>query len=201
MKKWIVMTGVLLLTTIGAGTFAFLKFKEASTLSAELESLRQEFDDQKEQLEALTKSEGDGPSPLAVMQQKAKEFDAVRDALSNGQVLTDYEMIVKAQKTPSADRILGLGALRLLVKGKEDPGVVSAFEEALKLMDIESRMQATCAAQAGMRATGAQIKMLSECERLASEPRAAADSAQGKTAESSGKPAGSKAPDAPPQKK
>jgi hypothetical protein len=97
---------------------------------------------------------------------KEKQFDAVRDALSGGVVLGDVENLVRNAKDPGAERVLGLGALRMMVKGKEDPSVAEAFERAIQMMDIKSRLVATCAAQAGLAATGAKTSIMSECAKL-----------------------------------
>lgn len=202
---------VLFLLAVGAGVFAYLKMQEASNLAAELSELQTQYDEARAELDGLTKSPDDGPPPMQVMRQKAQELDAVKEALANGAVLSDLEAIVKVAKVPSAERYLGLGALRMLVRGKDDPGVTQAYEEALKLMDIESRLSATCAAQAGMRAAGQQVEMMKDCEKRGEMQRAAKEADQapaapatpapaaGKTPAAGGTPGANKAPGAPPR--
>jgi hypothetical protein len=158
MKKFIIIIVVLSLTSAGAGGFAFLQWQTASGLSAEVEQLRAETQAQGQQLEGLAR--------LDALVSKEKQFDAAREALAGGQVLQDMEAIVKASKDPSAERLLGLGAIRLMVKGPSDPSVAEAFDRALKLADLPSRLAATCAAQAGILAAGGKVEMLSECAKL-----------------------------------
>ena len=165
MKKFIIVA--LFLTAAGAGGFAFLQWQTASGLLAEVEQLRAETQAQGQQLEGLAR--------LDALVSKEKQFDAAREALAGGQVLQDMEAIVRASKDPSAERLLGLGAIRLMVKGPSDPSVAEAFDRALKLADLPSRLAATCAAQAGILAAGGKVEMLSECAKLrqpAAQPQA-----------------------------
>ena len=166
MKKFIIIIVVLFLAAAGAGGFAFLQWQTATELNAEVEQLRAETASQRQQLEGLSRMES--------LLSKEKQFDAAREALAGGQVLSDMEAIVRGSKEPSTERLLGLGALRLMVKGPQDPSVAEAFDRALKMADLPSRLAATCAAQAGIRAAGGQVEMLSECAKLrpAQEPAA-----------------------------
>ncbi len=166
MKKFIIIIVVLFLAAAGAGGFAFLQWQTATELTAEVEQLRAETASQRQQLEGLSRMES--------LLSKEKQFDAAREALAGGQVLSDMEAIVRGSKEPSTERLLGLGALRLMVKGPQDPSVAEAFDRALKMADLPSRLAATCAAQAGIRAAGGQVEMLSECAKLrpAQEPAA-----------------------------
>ncbi|MDP4800773.1 MAG: hypothetical protein NWR66_02280, partial [Burkholderiaceae bacterium] len=167
MKKFLIIIVALFLTAAGAGGFAFLQWQTASGLLAEVEQLRAETQAQGQQLEGLAR--------LDALVSKEKQFDAAREALAGGQVLQDMEAIVRASKDPSAERLLGLGAIRLMVKGPSDPSVAEAFDRALKLADLPSRLAATCAAQAGILAAGGKVEMLSECAKLrqpAAQPQA-----------------------------
>ena len=167
MKKFIIIIVALFLTAAGAGGFAFLQWQTASGLLAEVEQLRADTQAQGQQLEGLAR--------LDALVSKEKQFDAAREALAGGQVLQDMEAIVRASKDPSAERLLGLGAIRLMVKGPSDPSVAEAFDRALKLADLPSSLAATCAAQAGILAAGGKVEMLSECAKLrqpAAQPQA-----------------------------
>ncbi|MGA1659446.1 MAG: hypothetical protein ACO37H_03075 [Burkholderiaceae bacterium] len=166
MKKFIIIIVVLFLAAAGAGGFAFLQWQTATELSTEVEQLRAETAAQRQQLEGLSRMES--------LLSKEKQFDAAREALAGGQVLSDMEAIVRGSKEPSTERLLGLGALRLMVKGPQDPSVAEAFDRALKMTDLPSRLAATCAAQAGIRAAGGQVEMLSECAKLRPAPEPAA---------------------------
>jgi hypothetical protein len=176
MKKIILMV-VLFLLAAGGGGAAYWQWQEASKSAAELATVQEELTKLKAELELYTKPGPDGQTPAAVMRQKAEQLDAAREAFAGGLVLGEVEALDKAAKAPSAERKLGLGALRMLVKGPTDPSVTEAFEEALKIMDIESRLSATCAAQAGMRAAGKQVQMMSECANRPVTPAAPASDA------------------------
>ncbi len=191
MKKFIIIIVALFLTAAGAGAFAFLQWQTASGLAAEVEQLRAQTQAQGQQLEGLAR--------LDALVSKEKQFDAAREALAGGQVLQDMEAIVKASKDPSAERLLGLGAIRLMVKGPSDPSVAEAFDRALKLADLPSRLAATCAAQAGILAAGGKVEMLSECAKLrlpAAQPQAIPAEASAGLAPSGSAPSGS-APSVP----
>jgi hypothetical protein len=191
MKKFIIVIVVLFLAAAGAGGFAFLQWQAATELSAEIEQLRAETASQRQQLEGLSRMES--------LLSKEKQFDAAREALAGGQVLSDMEAIVRGSKEPSTERLLGLGALRLMVKGPQDPSVAEAFDRALRMTDLPSRLAATCAAQAGIRAAGGQVEMLSECAKLRPPPDpAAAPTAEAAPAAAAPAAPGSAAPPAPP---
>lgn len=185
MKKFIIIIVVLFLAAAGAGGFAFLQWQTATELSTEVEQLRAETAAQRQQLEGLSRMES--------LLSKEKQFDAAREALAGGQVLSDMEAIVRGSKEPSTERLLGLGALRLMVKGPQDPSVAEAFDRALKMTDLPSRLAATCAAQAGIRAAGGQVEMLSECAKL----RPAPEPATAPAAEAAPAAPGAAAPAAP----
>ena len=161
MKKMIIVVVVLVLIAGGAGGFAFMQYSSASQAQAELEKLQeiqQKFD-------ALVKeSESQQPS-IASLIEKAQQFDAVKEALSNGVLLQDLETILKAQQAQTPERILSLGALRLVVKGKNDPSTIEAYDRALQMVDIDNKLASICAAQAGMMAAGKKIELLSECRK------------------------------------
>jgi len=186
MKKFIIIIAILGLLLIGASGFAFLQWQSASELQAEVETLKGEIQSQNQQI--------GGMSRIEELLAKEKQFDAVRDALSGGVVLGDVENLVRNAKDPGAERVLGLGALRMMVKGKDDPSVAEAFEKAIQMMDIKSRLVATCAAQAGLAATGAKTSIMSECAKLkqaATPPAegAPAEAAAAATAPAAGAPA------------
>ncbi|MEY2776332.1 MAG: Carbonic anhydrase precursor [Pseudomonadota bacterium] len=167
MKKIIKILLIVLLVVLagGGGGAAYWQYTIATGLASELEASKAEATKLAAELEVFTKPGPDGQAPAVVMKQKADQLDAVKEALAGGLVLSEVEALDKVAKVPSAERKLGLGALRMLVKGPSEPTVTQAFEEALKIMDIESRISATCAAQAGMRAAGKEIEMMSECSK------------------------------------
>ena len=161
MKKMIIVVVVLVLIAGGAGGFAFMQYSSASQAQAELEKLQeiqQKFD-------ALVKESESQQASIASLIEKAQQFDAVKEALSNGVLLQDLEAILKAQPAQTPERILSLGALRLIVKGKNDPSTTEAYDRALQMVDIDNKLASICAAQAGMMAAGKKIELLSECRK------------------------------------
>ena len=50
--------------------------------------------------------------------------------------------------------------------GKEDPETAKAFEKALEMNQWTERLKSVCAAQAGMVASGLQVDVLRDCDRI-----------------------------------
>ena len=162
MKKWIRLTIEILLgaAVVGSGTFIYLQMTEISELEAQVEKLAKS---------PVKSSPSDSSlSPIRVEQliAKEKELEAVKSALSNGLALSDVENAAKNAKNESPERYLAIGALRLLVKGKEDPETAKAFEKALEMNQWTERLKSVCAAQAGMVASGLQVDVLRDCDRI-----------------------------------
>jgi len=190
-KKMIIVVVVLVLIAGGAGGFAFMQYSSASQAQAELEKLQeiqQKFD-------ALVKESESQQASIASLIEKAQQFDAVKEALSNGVLLQDLETILRAQQAQTPERILSLGALRLIVKGKNDPSTTEAYDRALQMVDIDNKLASICAAQAGMVAAGKKVEMLSECRK---RQDAMAAGAPGATPAQAGAAAPSPAPAARP---
>jgi type II secretory pathway pseudopilin PulG len=160
-KKMIIVVVVLVLIAGGAGGFAFMQYSSASEAQAKLEKLQ----DIQQKFDALVKESESQQASIASLIEKAQQFDAVKEALSNGVLLQDLETILKAQQAQTPERILSLGALRLIVKGKSDPSTTEAYDRALQMVDIDNKLASICAAQAGMVAAGKKVNMLSECRK------------------------------------
>ena len=189
MKKMIIVVVVLVLIAGGAGGFAFMQYSSASQAQAELEKLQeiqQKFD-------ALVKESESQQASIASLIEKAQQFDAVKEALSNGVLLQDLETILKAQQAQTPERILSLGALRLVVKDKNDPSTTEAYDRALQMVDIDNKLASICAAQAGMMAAGKKIELLSEC-RKRQDATAAAPAPAGPANAPAAAPAAQQAP-------
>ena len=162
MKNWIRLIVEILLgaAVVGSGTFIYLQMTEISELEAQVEKLAKS---------PVKSSPSDSSlSPIRVEQliAKEKELEAVKSALSNGLALSDVENAAKNAKNESPERYLAIGALRLLVKGKEDPETAKAFEKALEMNQWTERLKSVCAAQAGMVASGLQVDVLRDCDRI-----------------------------------
>ena len=162
MKKWIRLTIEILLgaAVVGSGTFIYLQMTEISELEAQVA---------KACTSSVKRPSSDSSlSPIRLEQliAKEKELEAVKSALSNGLALSDVENAAKNAKNESPERYLAIGALRLLVKGKEDPETAKAFEKALEMNQWTERLKSVCAAQAGMVASGLQVDVLRDCDRI-----------------------------------
>ena len=162
MKKWIrlVFEIVLGASLAGAGTYVYLQTKEIEDLELKLtNSLAKK-------ITRPTGKVGVSNDRINELLGKEKELDAVKSALSNGLALSDVEAAAKSSKNESAERFLALGALRLLVKGKNDPATAEAFEKALEMNQWTKRLKSVCAAQAGMVASGLKVDVLKDCDRI-----------------------------------
>ena len=162
MKKWIRLIIEILLGTavVGSGTFIYLQMTEISELEGQVAKLSKSSAKRPPSDAALS------PIRLEQLIAKEKELEAVKSALSNGLALSDVENAAKNAKNESPERYLAIGALRLLVKGKEDPETAKAFEKALEMNQWTERLKSVCAAQAGMVASGLQVDVLRDCDRI-----------------------------------
>jgi len=165
-KKLIIVMVVVSLLAVGAGVFAFFQWKKAGELAEQVQALT----DVSGQLDLVTQASEQQQASMAGLIEKGRQLDAAREALSSGVLLQDLDAILRSPQAQTAERILAQGALRLLILGKDDPSVAESFDRALKMMDIQNRMSAICAAQAGMLAAGQNIEMLSECQKRMAPP-------------------------------
>ena len=165
MKRLILEILLGLLAAAGAGGTWWM-WSQASVAQTALASANNELQAGAANIEALN-------ARLRSAQPKAAELDAVRAALASGVALEDLEAAAKA-RPPSAERLLALGAVRLLVKGASDAEVRQHFEKALELVEWNTRLRAVCAAQAGLIAAGNKVEMLGDCRTLAAAEAAAA---------------------------
>jgi carbonic anhydrase len=138
----------------------------------ELTDASEGMSEAQEELEKLTKELEEAKEKLEEAEPAAKQLTAVKESFSNGIVLQDYEAFIKAQKGPvTSERQLGLGALRLLTKGAEDPETISAFQKALEMAEWSSRLKSICAAQNALAAAGQKVKVLADCAAEKSEAK------------------------------
>jgi carbonic anhydrase len=166
MKKYLrlIIEVVLGLLLAGALALAYWSYTGKSHVMSELTDASEEVTETQQELEKLTKELAETKEKLEELEPAAKELAAVKDSFSNGVVLQDYEAFIKAQKGPIiSERQLGLGALRLLTKGAQDPETVSAFQKALEMAEWTSRLKSICAAQNALAAAGQKVKVLADC--------------------------------------
>ena len=162
MKKWIRLIFEILLgaALVGSGTFIYLQMVEINNLESRLAKANETSG------KKVSSDQGISQIRLQQLIEKEKELEAVKSALSNGLALSDVENAAKNSKNESPERYLAIGALRLLVKGKEDPETAKAFEKALEMNQWTERLKSVCAAQAGMVASGLEVDVLRDCDRI-----------------------------------
>ncbi len=148
----------------GALAFGYWSYSGKNHVMSELTEASEGVTEAQEELEKLTKELEEAKEKLEEYEPAAQQMAAVKESFSNGIVLQDYEAFIKAQKGPvTSERQLGLGALRLLTKGAEDPETVSAFQKALEMAEWSSRVKSICAAQNALAAAGQKVKVLADC--------------------------------------
>ncbi len=166
MKKYLrlIIEIVMGLLLAGALAFGYWSYTGKNHIMSELNEASEGVSEAQEELEKLTKELEEAKEHLEEYEPAAKQLAAVKESFANGVVLADYEAFIKAQKGPTtSERQLGLGALRLLTKGAEDPETVSAFQKALEMAEWSSRVKSICAAQNALAAAGQKVKVLADC--------------------------------------
>ncbi len=166
MKKYIRLIIELVMALLLAGALAFGYWSDSGKnhVMHELTDASEGMTEAQAELEKLTKELDEAKEKLEEYEPAAQQLSAVKESFSNGVVLQDYEAFIKAQKVPvTSERQLGLGALRLLTKGADDPETVSAFQKALEMAEWTSRLKSICAAQNALVAAGQKIKVLADC--------------------------------------
>ena len=168
--KRILFEVFLVAALIGAGVFGVMNQKQASTakakitdLTAAAEAAEKSVKEKEESIKAAEEEMQALQEEMAGLEGKSNQLDAVKAALSNGSTLTDLETMYKKEKSLSAERQVGMGALRMLTKGAEDPATLESFRKALQMSELGDRKNTICAAQLGLVAAGEKIKVMSEC--------------------------------------
>jgi len=168
--KRILLEVFLVAALIGAGVFGFMNQKQAASskakiteLTAAAEAAEKSVKEKEESLKAAEEEMHALQEEMAPLEEKTNQLDAVKAALASGSTLSDLENAYKKEKNLSAERQAGLGALRMLTKGTEDPGALEAFRKALQLSELGDRKNTICAAQLGLLAAGEKIKVMSDC--------------------------------------
>ena len=175
--KRILLEVVLVLSLAAAGFFGWTNLQKSKAATSQVAAVQIKADvaeellkDSEKEVETAEDALDTLKEELEPLQAKALELDAVKAALTNGPLLQDVEALYKKQKGLSVERQLSLGALRMLIKGSDDPGATEAYNKALQMADWGSRKNSICAAQIGLAAAGQKVKVMSEC---AVQPHAA----------------------------
>ena len=166
MKKYLrlIIEIVMGLLLAGAVAFGYWSYTGKNHIMSELTEASEGVSEAQAELDKLTKELEEAKEKLEEYEPAAQQMMAVKESFANGVVLADYEAFIKAQKGPTtSERQLGLGALRLLTKGAEDPDTVSAFQKALEMAEWSSRLKSICAAQNALAAAGQKVKVLADC--------------------------------------
>jgi carbonic anhydrase len=162
---------LLALGLIGAGVFGWMNWKQVQTVKSQAVELKAASEEAaklaatsqgaiaaaEEQAVALK-------AQLAPLQAQVNQLEAIKAAMASGTTLADLEAAYKSQKSLSAERQVGLGALRMMTKGGDDPAALEAFRAALKLTDLGNRKNTMCAAQIALAAAGDKVVVMSECQ-------------------------------------
>ena len=143
MKKWfrLIVEVFLFGSLIGSGVFIYLQMGEIASLEDNLAAKQSTPGNSN-----ISSQNSEQAKLISELTKKSKEYDAVKTALSGGQALLDIEAAAAKAKVESPERYLAIGALRLLVKGKDDPSTAAAFEKALDMVQWNSKLKSVCAA-------------------------------------------------------
>jgi carbonic anhydrase len=161
--KRILLEVVLVLGLASAGFFGWTNYKAVHGGAEQLKELTAEVEATAKKLEAAEAELKVSTQEVKEIRSRTQELEAVKSALASGETLKDLEAAYKKEKSLSPERQVGLGALRLLTNGSQDPATIQAFKKALDMADWASRRKVICAAQNGLAAAGEKVSVLSEC--------------------------------------
>lgn len=151
-----------------AGYFAWAQHRASSDTGGQLGQLGEQKNELQRKLDAAEKQLQAQTAALEAMGPKARQFDAAQDALSGGQVLDDLEKLYAGRKGLSNEQQLGLGVVRLISKGPQDPGALQALNKTLEQIDWNRNQKIICATQNALAAAGKEVKVLAECGKTVS---------------------------------
>ncbi len=179
MKRTIIEV-ILALALLGAGAFGWTNWKQnqsATNQVTELKAASEEATKAAAEKAASVKAAEEEMTALraemAPLESQAQQLAAVKAAMANGATLADLEAAYKSQKKLSAERQVGLGAVRMLTKGAEDPAAMEAFRKALEMSELGDRKNTICAAQIGLAAAGEKVTIMADCLPKGAKPGAA----------------------------
>ena len=161
--KRILLEIILAASLAAASVFAWTNWNAGQANVLKLTELTAESESSGKKLEAAEAEVTATAEELSTLKVKSQELDAVKAALASGETLKDLEAAYKKEKSLSAERQVGLGALRLLTKGSKDPATIEAFRKALDIADWGSRKKVICAAQIALAAAGEKVNVLDDC--------------------------------------
>lgn len=166
MIKKILFRSLLGLIVLALGVGLWWVWRQAGGALNQVRQDRVELAELNRQRDVLLKERAALQARVAALEPQAAELEAIRSALASGVILADLSAALKAPGGVTAERLLALGASRLLIHGREDDEARRAFDQALEMMQWDSRLRAVCAAQAGLASAGRPIIPLADCKRL-----------------------------------
>lgn len=158
---------LLVASLAGAGLFGWNNWNAGLSNVEKLTELTAASEATTEKLTAAEAELKANAENIGTMKIKTQELDAVKAALASGETLKDLEAAYIKEKSLSAERQVGLGALRLLTKGSQDPATIEAFRKALEIADWGRRKKVICAAQIALAAAGEKVNVLDDCATAA----------------------------------
>ena len=161
--KRILLEVLLVLGLAGAGYFGWTQKNAAHSAAEQIKSATEQAESGQEKIKAAEESLSQEQAKLKEIEPKAQQFDAIKGALSGGQVLADLEKLYAAQKNLSSERMLGLGVIRMVTKGADDPQSLEALQKTLQMVDWSKQRSLICSTQNALAAAGQDVKVLSEC--------------------------------------
>jgi septal ring factor EnvC (AmiA/AmiB activator) len=166
MKRLIleIILGVLVLTLSVTTYIFFSKSKLVSSKEQEVVNLNLESDKLKSQINELTNKISESSSQLDDYNKLLSVISTAKIALKSGIAINDINAASEATGSDMiSERHLAIGAISMIINGENDPLAIASFEKALELVDLKTKLNAVCAAQNGLSASGRDIKVLSEC--------------------------------------
>ncbi|MEI6384501.1 MAG: carbonic anhydrase family protein [Betaproteobacteria bacterium] len=166
MKKYlrIILEVLLAMLLVGAAAMAYWNYAGKKHISYELAEVTEQVDEAKEALEKAEEEMKELKENIEKLETSVRQIDSLKAAFANGIVLQDVETSYKGQKTLSAERQVGIAALRLLTNGVNDPETVAAFQKSLEMSEWGKNLQTVCAAQNALAAAGQKVQVLSDCK-------------------------------------
>jgi len=152
---------IIFIIAVGASGYSFVATKQLRELEKSTAALQ-------EKVSALDTDKSASEQRNLELLKKEKQFDAAKSALASGTVLSDLETAIGKSTSPTAEQQLALGAIRMMVKGSEDPDTLKSFQAALELMEWPKQLRIMCAAKRGILAAGKEAKIPGECDSLPS---------------------------------
>ena len=178
--KRIIFEVILALALAGAGAFGWTSWKQNQSATGQITALKAASEeaskaaaDKAATVKAAEEEMTALRAEMAPLEGQAQQLAAVKAAMANGTTLTDLEAAYKSQKKLSAERQAGLGAVRMLTKGADDPATLEAFRKALEMSELGDRKNTICAAQIGLAAAGEKVTILPDCLPKSAKPEAA----------------------------